>query len=282
MEVSQPRLAATHPLPPYLDVMDMIPVDMLLPPKGAAHGNKAGVRAFTGAHDELTAYIVGRLTEVNLENLDDALDLLLEDPHYQQQRHDLADQIPWELVTAGLLDKGYQPIDEPHIPTVVAERVAIARKLETAVFRGVARYVVGGHGDTGRIPVVRTSKPVHPAMNFDMSLPLQMRTSLLNHKLGEPCGIALMSERITSSALADALVDRWLHGLRGLVGMLAEMNLVDASNLDLPEQYRVDGAAMFAAEREQQVGFVAALAEVERHGRGYPQVYLPDEDGDDE
>lgn len=262
------------------------PVEMVLPPRAAARGDKVdggnkGQRAFLQADDALAAYVVDRVTKVGADGLDEEIDLILEDPKYQEMRRAVTSQIPWEMVISG-----FDRLPEPpkfHVPTVVVDRVTTALRLEFTLFRCVVRHLFQRETATDRIPLAPPAPdPTHPAMDFNQMVPHPIRAAFLGQKIGEICGKALLSERIVSSALANALVDRWMHGLWGMLGFLAMIDLVDADKIGLPERYRLDRDRVFGEFLEQREGFVAALAEVEASGKGFPQVYLPDEEDEED
>jgi hypothetical protein len=260
------------------------PVEMVLPPRTAARGDgrNKGQRAFLQADDALTAYVVDRVTKVSADGLDEEIDLILEDQNYQEMRRAVTSQVPWEMVISGF-DRLPEPPQFHKVPTVVVDRVATALRLEFTLFRCVVRHLVQRETATDRIPLVSPSPdPIHPAMDFNQMVPHPVRAAILGQKIGEICGRALLSERIVSSALANALVERWTHGLWGMLGFLAMIDLLNADKIGLPERYRLDRDRVFAEFFEQRDGLVAALAEVEASGKGFPQVYLPDEEEDDD
>src|SRR5262249_21063950 len=158
----------------------------LLPSKAAAHGNK-GWSGFFQADEALTAYVVDRVTKAERDRLDECLDLILENPSYHQMRQALANQVPWELLLS-TLDSSREPVTVPNVPTVVADRVVTARRVEYILFRCIARYIVLRDTATDRIPLTPPApRPEHPAMNFDAMIPHPVRRVLLYQKIGEIC-----------------------------------------------------------------------------------------------
>jgi hypothetical protein len=263
-----------------------IPVEMVLPPRAvAARGNTGGNKgewAFFQADEALTAYVVDRLTKGDADRLDEQLDLILEDREYHQKRRALMSQVPWELVQT-ILETSREPVVVPDVPTIVVERVATARRLAYTIFRYIARHTMLRDTVTDRVPIFRPQPlPTHPAMDLNHMVPYPVRLALISQQIGEVCGRALMSERIVSSALADALVERWLHGLWSMLGLIVLEGMTDADKVGLPDRYRFDRDTISEEFVEQRNGFVAALAEVEANNKGYPQDYLSDDDDEED
>ena len=236
-------------------------------------------REYCESYEALSEHVAQKLIGP-VDLLDERIDLLLEDSTYQRERRRVSESLPWRVLQDSLVNQLSIDTDVDNVPTIVADRVLQGRRLELKLFRLCLRLIAGMAGQSGRIPIraIVAPREVHPVLDFGDILPAKVRGAMIAHKISEPCGIALASGRITSTALADALVDRWLRGLNSFLALVAVMLDEDIARLGVPEEYRLDAAELTDDFMQQRKGLVVAIEQVEQSGRGYPEVYLADDE----
>lgn len=239
-------------------------------------------REYCESYEALSEHVAQKLIG-SVDALDERIDLLLEDLHYQRERRRVSESLPWRVLQDALANQLSVDTDVDNVPTIVADRVLQGRRLELRLFRLCLRLIAESAGRSGRIPIHSITSPrdAHPVLDFGDIVPTKVRAAMIAHKIGEVCGIALASGRITSTALADALVDRWLRGLSTFLALVAAMLGEDLGRLGVPDQYRLDPNELTEDFVQQRKGLVLAIEQVEQTGRGYPEVYLADDEDDE-
>lgn len=89
---------------------------------------------------------------------------------------------------------------------------------------------------------------------------------------------AIQSGRISSPTLAKALVERWLHGTRSTLATFIMFAPSDVPEEILPSHYLLNLRLLLDRDRAAARGAKIADDEVRRTGKGFPAVYLHDDD----
>lgn len=239
---------------------------------------------FARTCDELTGRTIERISQAGIDNLDEALDLLLEDESLAALRSHLAATLPLSVVQRAAHPSG--PSDLlPGAPPYVAEKILLATQIQQLLAVSLMRLIAGIEGKLASSRGPLKHPPIAPKTAlehiFDPKAVPQFRAISIAARLGEFCCFALMSGKVTSWVLANELTERWLHGLRGLLGVMVAIELV-SEEIDLvellPGRYKLNLQSIVEELRESHQGSLLAFEQVEKTGKGYPQVYLADED----
>ena len=229
------------------------------------------------AHHALTLHVAERLSRVGVDDLDDAIDELLLDEEYVRQRGELSAMLPWNTIQEAI-QNGPAPV--PDVPPSVQEAATLAAHVEYELIRHSMRVL-------GVLGSIFPPKPPRADLDVDLDsirgllasdMPAFMRAAFIAHRVGEVASYAIQSGRISSPTLAKALVEKWIHGSRST---LATFNMFAPSQLApdiLPQDYVMDLQTEFEKDRNAARGAAIADAEVRKTGKGYPAVYLADDD----
>jgi hypothetical protein len=223
--------------------------------------------SFVEGFEKAADYVADAIVEGGVSAVDDTVDRLLDDLHYEELHQQLVASVPWSV--ASRVQQSPADASQLEVPALVRDRVALALRLEYEVFRAQWRLIA--------LSRLEGTESARPETLFNASLPHQLRAAAIAHRIGEVCGMALSSGKVASSnELAVVLVEKWIHGTRANLGIWAALlRSVDprVPEIDaqiLPRSYVVDLERIHDEYLEAQRGLAIALDEVERTGSGFP------------
>jgi hypothetical protein len=262
-----PELYAPSSPPPLAAMFDTRPVD------GSTH-----FAHFVKAGEEIANYVAERVIAADVETLDEVVDRLLADDHYRRLYLQLMSTMPWAVVRR-LEKRSSHALTAWGVPPIVEDRVALALRIEQESARSfvrMTRYIEPSDlAELDDMAATSGPAPLSGRALYDAAMPHKMRAAAIASSIGQVCGFALASERITSNRLADALVERWLHGARASLGVITALlraagEQPEIDPVVLPRSYHLDLEAMADEHAEAQRGLAIALDELDRTGLGYP------------
>lgn len=230
----------------------------------------AASASFVAGFEKAADYVADAIIEGGVSAVDDTIDRLLDDDHYEELHQQLVASVPWSV--ASRVQQNPADANQLEVPALVRDRVALALRLEYEVFRAQWRLIA-----LSRPEGTEPARPATIETLFNASLPHQLRAAAIAYRIGEICGMALSSGKVASSnELAVVLVEKWIHGARANLGIWAALlRSVDRREPEidaqiLPRSYVVDLERVHAEYLEAQRGLAIALDEVERTGSGFP------------
>jgi hypothetical protein len=224
--------------------------------------------SFLERFEKAADYVADAIVEGGVSAIDDTIDRLLDDDHYQELHRQIAASVPWS--TASRVQQSPADASQLEVPALVRDRVELALRLEYEAFRAQWQLTA----------LWRPEGPTRPATTetlFSAPLPHQLRAAAIAYRIGEVCGMALSSGKVASSnELAVVLVEKWIHGTRASLGISAAIlrsedpRVPEIDSQILPRSYVVSLEHVRVEYLEAQRGLAIALDEVERTGSGFP------------
>jgi len=231
----------------------------------------AASASFVEGFDKVSDYVAEAIADGGVTGVDDTIDRLLDDDHYEALYQQLIASVPWWV--ASRVHQSPADARQLQVPALVLDRVTLALRLEYEMFRTQWRVIAFSGLEGGN----ESMRPANTETLFGASLPHQMRAAAIAYRIGEICAMALSSGRfVSSNELAVILVEKWIPGVRASLGVwVGLLRLVDprAPGINaqiLPAHYVADLQHIHDEFLEAQRGLAIALDEVERTGSGFP------------
>lgn len=211
-------------------------------------------------------------------DLDEAIDLLLEDPHYHERWMRCARALPWGLLER-MAHETAPKLDVSGLPDATKATLRLATRLDVELVSAMLKLMAAS-AQSGQAPPPQLS----PMWFMREPLPPVVKQGFLGRvsadiaSLGASAILAEADRPQPRTGLIEALAERWLLGRRQFAAVLESVGVIEMDQELLPLRFRFDSAGTVRFMRRSYEGLEHAMRMVARTGRGFPEVLFLDEE----